>query len=54
MTIETFPKTVAGRFEWLLDLYMPVVERKDGTLERDPAFGLISREDFMRLLESDA
>lgn len=41
---------MAARLEQLLDLYSPMVEREDGTMERDPAFGVISKEDFLKLL----
>ncbi len=45
------PKTLAGRFELLLDLYAPITEREDGSVTRDPAAGVISHDDFARLLE---
>ena len=41
----------AARLEQLLDLYSPMVEREDGTIERDPAHGFISKADFLKLLE---
>jgi hypothetical protein len=34
----------------LLDMYAPLVERDDGTLERDPEAGIIGKDDFLRLL----
>ena len=45
------PETLAGRLEFLLDLYAPLVEQDDGSLERDPEQGVISKDDFVRLLE---
>lgn len=54
--MKTFPtpllaKSPGARLEQLLDLYAPMVEREDGTRERDPSLGVISREDFVRLLD---
>ena len=43
--------SAAVRFERLLDLYAPMTEQPDGSLLRDPNAGVISREDFVRLLD---
>lgn len=55
MTIKTFPdappSTLAGRFEHVMNLYAPMTEHEDGTIWADPAYGLISREDALRLLD---
>ncbi len=42
---------LAAQFELLQDLYAPMVEQPDGTCRRDPDYGLISQEDFMRLMD---
>lgn len=49
--MKTRPISIAARLEQVLDLYSPMVEREDGTFERDPEFGLIDRDDFIRLLD---
>lgn len=46
-----FDGSLAVRFERLLDLYAPMTEQADGTERRDPSCGVISREDFIRLLD---
>lgn len=46
----TFPKTPAARMELLTDLYAPLVEDEDGFWFRDPECGVITREQFIRLL----
>lgn len=43
-------KTAAGRFEQLVELYAPNVELEDGTVERDPAKGVISLEQLCELM----
>lgn len=45
------PRTPAGRLEFLNDLYAPMVERDNGTMERDPSLGVISREQVARLMD---
>lgn len=44
-------KSLAARLEQLHDLYAPYVEQPDGTRRRDPAYGVISQADFMRLMD---
>lgn len=43
--------SIAARLEMLFDLYAPMVEHDDGETYRDPAYGFISREDFLRLAD---
>lgn len=45
---------MAARFERLCDLYAPMTEQPDGTMKRDPEFGIISKEDFIRFLDMPA
>ena len=47
----TIPKTPAAWLSFLEDLYAPMVEREDGTWERDPAYGIISLDELLRLLD---
>jgi len=51
-TIQQQDGSLAARFEKLLDLYAPMTEQADGTIRRDPAHGIISREDFIRLMDT--
>jgi hypothetical protein len=44
--------SLAVRFERLLDLYAPLTEQVDGTTRREPGAGVISHEDFLRLLDT--
>lgn len=44
--------SMAARLERLLDLFAPMTEQPDGTIMRDPEHGLITREDFIRLLDA--
>lgn len=47
--------TLAGRFEWLMDLYAPrVYNEDDECIGRDPSLGVISLDDVLRLLEMPA
>lgn len=46
------PEAMAGRLEWLMDLFAPRVYDDEGEyLGRDESLGVISREDLMRLLD---
>jgi hypothetical protein len=49
----SLPQTPAGRLEFLLDLYAPLVEQEDGSLERDPEYGLIDEEQLVRMTEKE-
>lgn len=44
--------SIAHRFERLLDLYAPMTEQPSGEVMRDPSAGVISKEDFIRLLDA--
>ena len=51
------PESPANRLEMLMDLFAPVVESRCETCghvtsRRDPSAGLITREQFMELLEA--
>lgn len=46
------PGSPAVRFGRLLDLYAPETEQLDGSIMRDPTMGIISRDDFVRLLDA--
>ena len=51
-TIQQREGSLAARFERLLDLYAPMTEQPDGSTMRDPEAGVISREDFIRLMDA--
>jgi hypothetical protein len=44
--------SIAARFERLLDLYAPLTPLSDGTMVRDPNMGIISKEQFIELLDT--
>lgn len=44
-------KTPAARLAQLEELYAPMVEQPDGTWRRDESCGVISKEQFMKLLD---
>ena len=44
--------SLAARLEMLLDLYAPTVEVKAGVFVRDPEQGILTRDEFLRLLET--
>lgn len=45
-------QTPAARFEQLHDLYAPLTMNEAGEMVRDPANGLISRDEFLRMLDA--
>lgn len=47
------PETKAGKLEMLLEMMAPMTEQEDGTFVRDPSQGIISKEQFLELLEFD-
>lgn len=49
------PRTLAGRMEFLMDLYAPPVFNDDGEqIGRDESAGIISREQLLELLDHAA
>lgn len=44
--------SLAARLERLLDLYAPLTPLADGTMVRDPDMGIITKEQFIELLDT--